>query len=61
MGSIDEESTEDMKKKNIDLLQLINTEILRILLAFSYFPTYSEIWSPPNLLLPKRFKCYTLY
>ena len=24
---------------------------MRILLAFSYFPTYSEIWSPPDLPL----------
>ena len=30
-------------KKNFDLLQLIIPEITRILLAFSYFPTYSEI------------------
>ena len=25
---------------------------MRILLAFSNFPTYSEIWSPPDLPLP---------
>ena len=31
------------RKKNFDLLQLIIPEIMRILLAFSYFPTYSEI------------------
>ena len=43
VGSICEESTEDMKKKNFDLLQLIILEIMRILIAFSYFPTYSEI------------------
>ena len=24
---------------------------MMILLAFSYFPTYSEIWSPPDLPL----------
>ena len=42
-GSIDEESTEDREKKNFDLLQLIITEIMRILLAVTYFPTYSEI------------------
>ena len=51
VGSIDEESTDDMEKKIFDLLQLIITEILRIWLHFSYFPTYSEIWSPPNLPL----------
>ena len=51
VGSIREESTEDMEKKNFDLLQLIILEIMRILLAFSYFPTYSEIWSPPDLPL----------
>ena len=33
------------------LSQLIIPEIMRILLAFSYFPTYSEIWSPPVLPL----------
>ena len=43
VGSIGEESTEDMEKKNFDLLQLIIPDIMRILLAFSYFPTYSEI------------------
>ena len=37
--------------KNFDLLQLIITDIMRILLAFSYFPTYSEIWSLPNIPL----------
>ena len=52
VGSIGEESTEDMGEKNFDLLQLIIPEIMRILLAFSYFPTYSEIWSPPVLPLP---------
>ena len=40
--------------KNFDLLQLIIPEIMRILLAFSYFPTYSEIWSPPVLPLLER-------
>ena len=35
-----------MEKKNFDLLQLIILEIMKIILAFSYFPTYSEIWSP---------------
>ena len=43
VGLFDEESTEDMEKRNFDLLQLIISEIMRILLAFSYFPTYSEI------------------
>ena len=33
-------------RKKFDLSQLIILEIMRILLAFSYFPTYSEIWSP---------------
>ena len=42
VGSFDEQSTEDMEK-NVDLLQLIIPEIMRILLAFSYFPSYSEI------------------
>ena len=52
VGSIREESTEDMKEeKNFDLLKLIILEIMRILLAFSYLPTYSEIWSPPDLPL----------
>ena len=41
--SIDEGSTKDMKKKNVDLSQLIILGIMRILLAFSYFPTYGEI------------------
>ena len=54
VGSIGEESTEDMEKKNLDLLQLIIPEIMRIQLAFSYFPTYSEIWSPPVLPLPQK-------
>ena len=49
-----QESTEDMDKKNIDLLQIIIPEIMRILLAFSYFRTYSEIWSPPNIPLPTQ-------
>ena len=43
VGSIYEEPTEDMEKKNFDLSQLIILDIMRILLAFSYFPTYSEI------------------
>ena len=55
VGSIDEESTEDMERKNFDLLQLIIPEIMRILLAFSYFPTYSDIWSPPNLPLQGQY------
>ena len=37
--------------KKFDLLQLIIFDIMRILLAFSYFSTYSEIWSPPNFPL----------
>ena len=46
------------REKNFDLLQLIIPEIMRILLAFSYFPTYSEIWSPPDLpLLPLYLTC----
>ena len=56
VGSIDDESTEDMGiKKTLASLQLIIPEILRILLTFSYFPTNSEIWSPPNLPLPPIF------
>ena len=39
------------EKKHINLLHLIVLEIMRILLAFSYFATYSEIWSPPNFPL----------
>ena len=42
VGLIDEGSLEDMEKKNFDLLQLIIPE-MRIPLAFSYFPIYSEI------------------
>ena len=42
-------------KKNFELLQLIIPEIMRILLAFSYFPTYSEIWSPPVLPLTQLY------
>ena len=39
------------EEKNFHLLQLIVFDIMRILLAISYFSTYSEIWSPPNFPL----------
>ena len=38
VGSFDEESTKDIEK-NVEPLHLIIPEIMRILLAFSYFPT----------------------
>ena len=38
-------------KKNFHLLHLIVFDIIRILLAFSYFSTCSELWSPPNFPL----------
>ena len=56
VGLIDEKSLEDMEENNFDLLQLIIPE-MRILLAFSYFPTYSEIWLPPNLPLHFILHC----
>ena len=43
------------------LLQITILGIMRILLAFSYFPTYSEIWSPPNLPLCGIFKALGLW
>ena len=43
VGIIDEGSPEDIGGKKLDLLQFIIPEIMSILLAFSYFPTYSEI------------------
>ena len=45
--------------KNFDLLQLIIPQIMRILLAFSYFPTFREIWSPP--VLPLLYIIYIIY
>ena len=39
------------RRKNFDLLQLIVFDIITNLLAFSYFSTYSEMWSPPNFPL----------
>ena len=41
-----------MERKKNHLLQFFFVvDIMRILLAFSYFSTYSEIWSPPNFPL----------
>ena len=42
-------------RKNLDLLQFI----MRILLAYSYFPAYNEIWSPPNLPLAFENQYFT--
>ena len=49
--------------KEFDLLQLIFLDIMRILLTFSYFSTYSEIWWPPNFPLQRNTtiqQCYSV-
>ena len=49
------------RRKNFDLLQLIVFDIMKILLAFSYFSTYSEIWSPPNFPLSPNWLLILLF
>ena len=54
VNKLDIESPDNMEK-NVELLQLIVLDIIKILLAFSYFSTYSEIWWPPNFPLSVLF------
>ena len=49
------------RRKNFDLLQLIVFDIIKILLAFSYFSTYSEILSPPNFPLSPNWLLILLF
>ena len=54
VGSIGEESTEDMeKKKKLWPLTIDHSGDNEDSISFSYFPNYSEIWSPPVLPLPE--------